>query len=68
VYDLLGKELKTLVSGDFPGSGTVPYQASWDGSNASGGAVASGVYICRFEARGQSGTSGVRTVKMMLVR
>jgi subtilisin family serine protease len=68
VYDLLGKELKTLVSGDFPGSGTVPYQASWDGSNASGGAVASGVYICRLEARGQSGTSAVRTVKMMLVR
>ena len=68
VYDLLGKEVKTLVSGAYPASGTFPYQAEWDGTAASGARVASGVYYCRFEARANSGSTTVRSMKMMLLK
>jgi hypothetical protein len=46
VYDLLGREVATLASGSYrPGR----YSARW-----SGGALASGVYICRLESEGIS--------------
>lgn len=68
VYDILGREVKTLVSGEFPASGSVPYQTIWDGSDAAGARVTSGVYFCRFEGRGHSGSATVRTMKMMLLK
>jgi serine protease AprX len=68
VYDILGKEVKTLVSGAYPASGTLPYQTAWDGTNASGARAASGVYYCRFEAHANSGSTTIRTTKMMLLK
>lgn len=42
VYDLQGREVKSLISGEFtPGN----YEISWDGSNSTGKEVSAGVYI-----------------------
>ncbi len=60
VYDLMGHRVKTLVSEVKP-SGT--YSVTWNGTNAQGQQVASGVYIYRLEAG-----SVVKTRKMSLVR
>ena len=55
VYDLLGREVATLVKGiQQPGVHTV----QWNAAGAS-----SGMYVCRLTA-----TTGTRSVKMMLVR
>ena len=47
VYNLLGQNVRTLVHGP-QDAGT--YQLTWDGRDASGRAVASGVYLYRLEA------------------
>ncbi|MEM9665101.1 MAG: FG-GAP-like repeat-containing protein [Bacteroidota bacterium] len=47
VYDVLGNEVAVLVEGMRP-AGT--YEARWDGRDAAGRAVASGVYLYRLEA------------------
>ncbi len=46
VYDLLGREVATLASGSFHGG---IYSVVWDG-----GALSSGVYLCRLESGGES--------------
>ena len=46
VYDLLGREVATLARGTFHGG---LYSVVWDG-----GALSSGVYICRLESEGAS--------------
>lgn len=46
IYNLLGQEIRTLVD-ELRSSGT--YTIGWDGRNAQGGEVASGVYILRLE-------------------
>ncbi len=47
VYDLLAREVKTLVQGELsPGS----YGVSWDGRDKNGRPVAGGVYIYRLKA------------------
>ena len=49
VYDLAGKLVKTLLSGDLPaGAGHV----TWDRTDVAGGGVARGVYFCRLHAGG----------------
>jgi hypothetical protein len=47
VFDMLGREVKTLVNGDV-NAGT--HTAVWDGTNNSGDAVASGIYIYKLKA------------------
>ncbi|MCP4726984.1 MAG: T9SS type A sorting domain-containing protein, partial [bacterium] len=47
VYDLLGREVKTIASGNYP-KGT--HRLSWNGTNELGSPVGSGVYICRLKA------------------
>ena len=60
VFDLLGREIATILNGaQVAGS----YQVRWDGKNASGESVASGVYIYQLRA----GTS-VLTRKMILMK
>jgi hypothetical protein len=60
IYNLLGQKIKTLVDGVQTGG---VYDVVWDGKDASGKAVGSGVYFYRLE------TSGVvKTRKMMLIR
>ncbi len=60
VYDVAGRSVRDLVDrAEQPGSHT----AFWDGTNAKGTAVASGVYFVRFSAGPVS-----RTMKMILVK
>ncbi len=51
VYDVLGREVKTLVSGAVKAGS---YAAEWNGLDNYGMPVQAGVYYCRIEAAGQS--------------
>ena len=60
IYDVSGRLVRTLIDGPrSPGL----YKETWDGRNAGGGAVASGVYFYRLRA----GTFS-ETKKMVLTR
>jgi len=60
VFDVGGKHVTTLVRGSRPaGRATV----DWNGTDAEGTAVGSGVYFCRLEANGER-----RTIKMVLMK
>jgi hypothetical protein len=60
IFDVAGRLVKTLVDGhETYGQKTI----TWDGTNESGGHVASGVYFCRMEAPGFA-----KTVKVTLIR
>lgn len=60
IYDLLGKEVSTLVDGHRSAG---YHQVEWDASDAS-----SGLYVCRIMATGHDGREMVRNRMMMLVR
>jgi len=60
VYTLTGQLVRTLVDGEQPAGS---YSVTWDGRDGTGRDVASGVYVCRLEARGHRTTR-----KMLLVR
>lgn len=60
IYNLLGREVRTLKSEYLPAG---YYNTVWDGTNAHGAAVASGIYFYRL----QSG-SYVNVNKMVLIR
>ena len=60
VYDLLGREIKTLVS-DVQHAGE--HSVQWDGRNSVGAPVSSGVYFVRLIAG-----SYEKTMKMMLMK
>jgi hypothetical protein len=60
VYNLLGQKVRTLVSG-YQSAGR--YHVEWQGDNAAGIPVSSGVYIYRFEAGDYQ-----RTLKMILMK
>ncbi len=50
IYNILGKEVRTLVaSSQKPGE----YQVIWDGKDDRGRPVASGVYVCKLEVKGK---------------
>jgi subtilisin family serine protease len=68
VFDILGRHVTTLVDGTFPPSGGAPWAVAWDGTDEGGRKAASGVYLCRMEAKGNSGSTGVLIRKMMLLR
>jgi len=60
IYDLLGKEVQTLVDKDHvPGS----YEIRWDGTNKGGAKVSSGIYIYQLKFG-----SFVSSRKMILLR
>lgn len=60
IYDILGREVRELVSGnEYPGLHAV----GWDGVDASGRAVASGIYFCQLQAG-----STVTTGKVVIAR
>jgi hypothetical protein len=50
VFDLLGREVRTLLRGDQYAPGV--HSVTWDGRNAAGKAVATGVYFYRINASG----------------
>jgi flagellar hook assembly protein FlgD len=60
VYNVLGQEVVSLVDGPQAAGRHV---VTWDGRDAGGGAVASGLYFCRLEAG-----DFVQTKKMLLLR
>jgi hypothetical protein len=60
IYNLLGQKIKTLVDGVRTAG---VHEVVWDGKDASGMAVGSGVYFYRLETNGV-----VKTRKMMLIR
>jgi hypothetical protein len=61
VYNILGQEIATLVDGYFEAGKN--YSANWNGKDALGRSVASGIYIYRLEAGRIT-----KTRKMMLVK
>jgi glycosidase len=60
IYDMLGKEVETLVADRLP-AGT--YAVSWDGRNSSGVQVGSGVYFYRLQT-----SENTMTRRMLLLR
>jgi hypothetical protein len=60
VYDLAGRRVRSLVSGELPGG---RHSVTWDGRNDEGGHVATGVYVYRLESGAQS-----LTRKLVLLR
>ena len=60
IFNTLGQEIRTLVDADQQAS---EHSAVWDGRDASGANVASGLYFCRLRAAGFS-----ETIKMVLVK
>ncbi len=60
IYDILGRKVKTLLSGYQPaGSG----QIIWDGSDEAGGEVASGTYFVRLQGDSQTQTTKLSFLK-----
>ncbi|MDD3642933.1 MAG: FlgD immunoglobulin-like domain containing protein [Candidatus Krumholzibacteria bacterium] len=60
VYDVQGRLVRTLVDRAMPAG---PAEAVWDGTNAEGAAVSSGIYFVRMDSAGQR-----LTRKMVLLR
>jgi len=66
VYDLLGQEVRSLVSGLDQSAGY--HNIMWDARDNRGLAVSAGVYIYRLVARGEDGQEFSRTKKMVLLK
>ena len=68
IYDLIGREVKTLVNQENKPAGT--FTVLWDGRNSSGGQSASGIYIYRIVSRSSDGKSTpfVQTRRMILLK
>ncbi len=60
IYDVLGREIKTLVNNTLPAG---RYQVTWDGTDQGGRPVSSGIYIYRLRAG-----HFTKTMKMLLTR
>ncbi|RMG40242.1 MAG: T9SS C-terminal target domain-containing protein [Methanobacteriota archaeon] len=61
VFDLLGREVKTLMEKNLSAG---EYKVQWDGRNDAGILVASGMYLYRLTA----GTQYIKTKKLILLR
>ena len=60
IYDILGKRIKTIASGDHsPGV----YEALWDGADSYGVSVPGGMYLCRMNARNYTAHKKVLLMK-----
>jgi hypothetical protein len=60
VYDVLGREVRTLVSTDMKAGS---YQVEWDGRDVQGNVVGSGMYYYRIDAAGQSTSRSMQVSK-----
>jgi hypothetical protein len=60
VYNILGEEVRTLVSADLDAG---IHRIHWDGRDAAGSSVASGIYFCRLKTE-----TAARTMKMIMLR
>lgn len=60
IYDILGKRIKTLASGNHsPGV----YESLWDGTDSYGASVPGGMYLCRMNARNYTSHKKVLLMK-----
>ena len=60
IFNSLGEEITTLVNGPHrPGF----YEVQWDGRNAMGSSVSSGIYYCVLKAGGYVATAKVVLLK-----
>jgi len=60
IYDLAGRTVNVLVDGTMPAG---RHQVIWEGTDASGSQMPSGIYLCRLAGRTQ-----IRTIKLMMVK
>ena len=60
IYDVLGREVKTLVSDQLSKG---QYQTAWNGTNIFGQRVAAGVYVYRMIADGEVRTGKISTLE-----
>ena len=60
VYNVLGQQVATLADGEFPAGA---HRVQWQGTDQVGQAVASGIYLYRLQAGGET-----KTRKMMLLK
>jgi len=58
IHDVTGRLVREIHASDLAAG---PHELSWDGTNASGEAVSSGIYLCRLEA-GEHSTTAKLTV------
>ena len=65
VFNLLGQEVVTLVNAV---QGASSYAVSWNGSNARGQQVSTGIYFYRLEAKSATGKNFGSIRKMLLVK
>lgn len=66
IYDLLGRRVQTLISGEVQAPGF--YRMRWDGRDARGRPVASGIYLTQLAGQGPLPRPFRRTVRMLLVK
>ena len=66
IYDLLGQEVRTLISKDYRQAGY--HNSIWDARDKRGQIVSAGVYIYRLSARGDDGKNFALTKKMILLK
>jgi flagellar hook assembly protein FlgD len=60
IYDVNGARVRTLVDGELPAGA---HSVAWNGTDARGQTVASGVYYYRLDAGGQSATKQMVLLK-----
>jgi flagellar hook assembly protein FlgD len=60
VYDITGRQVRVLLDDEAP-AGT--RAVAWDGRDATGRSVASGVYLVRLEADGQARTAKIARIR-----
>jgi bacillolysin len=65
VYDLLGRLVRTLVNAEMQAG---QFSTTWDGTDASGKVLSSGMYVYRLETRDGAGTSLMLSRKMVLLK
>lgn len=64
VYDILGKEITTLLEKELsPGSHTI----DWEAKDSSGQLLSSGVYLIKFNAT-NSNSNFIKTIKTVLIK
>lgn len=64
IYDILGREVITLVNGN---QSAGKYSVEWNGRNASGTILSSGIYIYRIEAKSNESEKTYSSVKKMML-
>jgi hypothetical protein len=64
IFNLLGQEVVTLVNGPLA-SGT--HETVWDGRDAAGRVLSSGVYFYRLEVKGPDGGAAYSAMKKMVL-